>query len=292
MARSMTGFGRSEKLINGRRISVEIKSVNHRYFEFSARMPRICNFMEDKLKSLLQSKISRGKVDLYISMAQIEGTQSVVRANPDLAKSYLEALKTVAEATGLHCDVNVATVARFPDVITVEAAEIDPDSLWADVKLVAEEALDAFIAMREVEGEKLKDDVLSRLDTIEALAKKVEEESPKTLEAYRNRLYQKISDVLTDRTVDDARVLTEVAIFADRIAVDEETVRLKSHLNQYRNILKQNEPIGRKLDFLTQEVNRETNTIGSKSQNIEIAGVVVEIKSEIEKIREQIQNIE
>ncbi|MBR6735529.1 MAG: hypothetical protein IKL92_01510, partial [Oscillospiraceae bacterium] len=211
MARSMTGFGRSEQLINGRRIAVEIKSVNHRYFEFSTRMPRTCNFMEDKLKSLLQSRISRGKVDLSISMAQIEGTQSVVRANPDLAKSYLDALRAVAEATGLNCDVNVSTVARFPDVITVEAAEIDPDSLWADVKLVAEETLEAFIAMRETEGEKLKEDVLSRLDTIEALAKKVEEESPKTLEAYRNRLYQKISDVLADRTVDDARVLTEVA---------------------------------------------------------------------------------
>jgi len=292
MARSMTGFGRSEQLINGRRIAVEIKSVNHRYFEFSTRMPRTCNFMEDKLKSLLQGKISRGKVDLSISMAQIEGTQSVVRANPDLAKSYLEALKAIAEATGLNGDVSVSTVAKFPDVITVEAAEIDPDSLWADVKLVAEEALDAFIAMREVEGAKLKDDVLSRLVTIETLAAKVEEESPKTLEAYRNRLYQKISDVLADRTVDEARVLTEVAIFADRIAVDEETVRLKSHIAQYRNILEQNEPIGRKLDFLTQELNRETNTIGSKSQNVDIAGVVVEIKSEIEKIREQIQNIE
>jgi len=292
MARSMTGFGRSEQLINGRRIAVEIKSVNHRYFEFSTRMPRTCNFMEDKLKSLLQGKISRGKVDLSISMAQIEGTQSVVRANPDLAKSYLEALKAIAEATGLSGDVSVSTVAKFPDVITVEAAEIDPDSLWADVKLVAEEALDAFIAMREVEGAKLKDDVLSRLVTIETLAAKVEEESPKTLEAYRNRLYQKISDVLADRTVDEARVLTEVAIFADRIAVDEETVRLKSHIAQYRNILEQNEPIGRKLDFLTQELNRETNTIGSKSQNVDIAGVVVEIKSEIEKIREQIQNIE
>ena len=271
---------------------MEIKSVNHRYFEFSTRMPRTCNFMEDKLKSLLQGKISRGKVDLSISMAQIEGTQSVVRANPDLAKSYLEALKAIAEATGLSGDISVSTVAKFPDVITVEAAEIDPDSLWADVKLVAEEALDAFIAMREVEGAKLKDDVLSRLVTIETLAAKVEEESPKTLEAYRNRLYQKISDVLADRTVDEARVLTEVAIFADRIAVDEETVRLKSHIAQYRNILEQNEPIGRKLDFLTQELNRETNTIGSKSQNVDIAGVVVEIKSEIEKIREQIQNIE
>lgn len=292
MARSMTGFGRGEQVLHGRSITVELKSVNHRYFEFSARMPRTCGFLEDKLKSLVQSRVSRGKTDLYLTVTQIEGDDAAVRVNHALAKSYLDALRSLAAQTGLSCDVTAQQLARLPDVLTVEHADVDEDALWEDVRAVAEEAIDRFVAMRETEGERLRGDVLSRLETIETLVEKVEARSPQTLENYRNRLYQKLSEILADRAVDETRVLTECAVFADRIAVDEETVRLRSHIAQYRKILSQNEPVGRKLDFLTQELNREANTIGSKAQDVEIAGTVVELKSELEKIREQIQNIE
>lgn len=292
MARSMTGFGRSEQILNGRNIAVEIKSVNHRYFEFSARLPRSCNFLEDKMKRLIQSRVSRGKVDVLLTITQVEGGDSVVTVNRALAKSYLDALHLLAAETGLPCNIDAVQLSRFPDVLTVERADVDEDELWADVAAVTSEALDRFLAMREVEGERLCADVLSRLDTIEKLTGRIEEISPRTLEAYRSRLYQKLSEVLENRAVDDARVLTECAIFADRIAVDEETVRLHSHVAQYREILRQSEPIGRRLDFLTQELNRESNTIGSKAQDVEAAAIVVELKSELEKIREQIQNIE
>jgi uncharacterized protein (TIGR00255 family) len=288
----MTGFGRSEQILNGRNIAVEIKSVNHRYFEFSARLPRSCNFLEDKIKRLIQSRVSRGKVDVLLTITQVEGGDSVVTVNRALAKSYLDALHLLAAETGLPCNIDAVQLSRFPDVLTVERADVDEDELWADVAAVTSEALDRFLAMREVEGERLCADVLSRLDTIEKLTGRIEEISPRTLEAYRSRLYQKLSEVLENRAVDDARVLTECAIFADRIAVDEETVRLHSHVAQYREILRQSEPIGRRLDFLTQELNRESNTIGSKAQDVEAAAIVVELKSELEKIREQIQNIE
>jgi len=288
----MTGFGRSEQILNGRSIAVEIRSVNHRYFECAARLPRSCAFMEEKLKTLLQGRIARGKTDVSLSITQLEETDSEVRANTALAQAYLAALRQIAEATDTSEVVTAKELARFPDVLTVVHADVDEDALWADVKTVAEAALDRFVAMREVEGARLREDVLSRLAQIEALTGRVEELSPKTLEAYRARLYQKITEVLGDRTIDDARVLTECAIFADRIAVDEETVRLRSHVAQYRAILASDEPVGRKLDFLTQELNREANTIGSKAQDVAVAGVVVELKSEIEKIREQIQNLE
>jgi uncharacterized protein (TIGR00255 family) len=231
-------------------------------------------------------------VDVLLTITQVEGGDSVVTVNRALAKSYLDALHALAAETGLPCNIDAVQLSRFPDVLTVERADVDEDELWADVAAVTSEALDRFLAMREVEGERLCADVLSRLDTIEKLTGRIEEISPRTLEAYRSRLYQKLSEVLENRAVDDARVLTECAIFADRIAVDEETVRLHSHVAQYREILRQSEPIGRRLDFLTQELNRESNTIGSKAQDVEAAAIVVELKSELEKIREQIQNIE
>ena len=292
MAKSMTGFGRSEQLLGGRNIAVEMRCVNHRYFECSMRLPRSCGVFEEKIKSLLQSRISRGKLDLMLTVTQVERTDDVVTVNAALAKQYLAALQTLSEATGTPCSVTAQQLSGYPDVLTVTHAQIDEDALWQDIKTVTEDALSRFIAMRETEGERLCRDIEGRLDTIEALTHRVEEQSPRTLEAYRARLYQKIQDVLGDRTIDDARVLTECAIFADRIAVDEETVRLHSHIAQYRKILESGEPVGRKLDFLTQELNREANTIGSKAQDVEIAAVVVEIKSEIEKIREQIQNLE
>ena len=292
MARSMTGFGRSEQLLGGKSIAVELKSVNHRYFEFSARLPRGCGFLEDKLKSLVQSRVSRGKTDLTLTLVQVEGENAEVHVNTALAASYLAALRTLAEANGLPFDVTAVQLSRMPDVLTLQQKSVDEEELWQNVRTVAEEALERFLEMRALEGERLRTDVLTRLDTIESLVAKVEELSPRTLENYRARLFQKLSEVLADRSVDEGRVLTECAIFADRIAVDEETVRLRSHIAQYRSILEKDEPIGRKLDFLTQELNREANTIGSKAQDVEVAAIVVEIKSELEKIREQIQNIE
>lgn len=293
MTRSMTGYGRSQRQIDGWDITIEIKAVNHRYFEFSCRTPRSCSYMEDKLKSLAQGRISRGKVDLYLQLTNI-GTlcESVVRVNLELAKSYGAALQQLAGATGLPNDIGLAALSRYPDVLTLERAEVDEDALWQAVSQVTAEALDRFVQMRETEGARLRADILLRLDTVEKLTETVEAQSPQTVEAYRVRLYQKLTTLLTDRNIDDARVLTEAAIFADRVAVDEETVRLKSHLAQFRSILAQPDPIGRKLDFLTQELNREANTIGSKAQDAEIAAVVIALKSELEKIREQIQNVE
>lgn len=293
MTRSMTGYGRSQKQIDGWDITVEIKSVNHRYFEFSCRMPRSCTYMEDKLKGLVQSRISRGKVDLYLQISNVgEGGNSVVKVNLDLAKSYLASLQALSQETGLPYEMSLPILSRYPDILTSERAAIDEDALWIAVSQVAEEALNFFVLMRETEGKKLREDILLRLDNIEKLTEIVEKQSPQTVEAYRAKLYQKITTLLADRSIEDSRILTEAAIFADRVAVDEETVRLKSHLDQFRNILSQPDPVGRKLDFLTQELNREANTIGSKAQDAKIAAVVIELKSELEKIREQIQNIE
>lgn len=293
MIRSMTGYGRSQRQLDGWDITVEIKSVNHRYFEFSCRAPRSCGYMEDKLKSLAQGRISRGKVDLYLQLVNT-GTRadSVVRVNLELAKSYVAALQALCDATGLPNDIDLAALSRYPDVLTPERAQLDEDALWQAVSQVAGEALDRFVQMREAEGARLRADILQRLDTVEKLTGTVQTQSPQTVEAYRARLYQKLGVLLADRSIDDARVLTEAAIFADRVAVDEETVRLKSHLAQFRDILTQPDPVGRKLDFLTQELNREANTIGSKAQDAEIAAVVIALKSELEKIREQIQNVE
>lgn len=293
MTRSMTGYGRNQQQIDGWDITVEIKSVNHRYFEFSCRTPRNCNYMEDRLKSLVQSRISRGKTDLYIQLSDIGGTNGeVVKANTELAKSYIAALKELSAATELPLDISLSSLSRYQDVLTSERAAIDEDALWTAVCTVAKTALDNFVAMREVEGTKLREDILSRLENVLSLTETVEKQSPQTVESYRSKLYQKLTALLADRNIDDARVLTEAAIFADKVAVDEETVRLKSHVEQFKTIMQSPEPVGRKLDFLTQELNREANTIGSKAQDAKVAAVVIELKSELEKIREQIQNIE
>ncbi len=288
----MTGFGRSEQVLHGNTVAVELRSVNHRYFECAARLPRTCYFLEDKLKALLQSRISRGTVALFLTLTPMDSAGDEIRVNTALAGEYLRALRSLAEEEGVECRVTAEELARFPEVLTVVHPAVDEDALWQDVRTVAEEALDRFVAMRETEGKRLEEDILSRLDRICELTGEVERVSPKTLENYRARLYQKITEVLGDRTVDEGRLLTECAVFADRIAVDEETVRLRSHVDQFRRILSSGEPVGRKLDFLTQELNRESNTIGSKAQDVQAAALVVELKSEIEKIREQIQNLE
>ena len=292
MTLSMTGFGRGEQVLHGRDITVEIRSVNSRYFEYSSRIPRSFAFLDAQLKKQLAARISRGKVELGLTVQNVDAPDSTVQVNMELARSYQAALNQLSETLGVKNDLTAGALSRMPDVLTVTAARADEEELAADVAAVCEQALDAFISMRGVEGEKMKADVLSRLDTVESFVTRIEELTAGRVEAYTQRLYEKLKVILEDREIDDSRILTEAAIFGDKTAIDEETVRLRSHLAQYRQILSLDEPVGRKLDFLTQELNRETNTIGSKCQDIDITRIVVDIKAEIEKIREQIQNIE
>lgn len=292
MIKSMTGFGRGHAELNGRDITVEIRSVNHRYFEFSSRLPRNYSFAEEKLKSLLQGKISRGKVEVSVLVQNTAAVSEKITANREVIREYVDALREIKDEMELVDDLSLSAVMRLPDAFTVVKAEADEEQMWADLKTVAEEALDNFVKMRETEGARMKADLLSRLDTIEKNVEFVESRSPIIVEEYRKRLYDRMCEVLEGKSVDENRILLEAGIFSEKTAVDEETVRLHSHIAQFRSMLESAEPIGRKLDFLVQEMNRETNTIGSKVQDIEVTKVVVDQKSEIEKIREQIQNIE
>ena len=292
MVLSMTGYGRAGALLHGRDIKVELRSVNARFFEYSSRLPRSCAFLEDKLKKLVAAKVSRGKVELSLSIQTVTAADTVVSVNWSLAQGYRAALDSLIEKMELKNDVTAGMIARFPEVLTQTAAPTNEDELWQDVQSVALQAVDALVAMRAAEGEKLKADVAGRLDTIEELVAKIEQGSAGRVQAYSDRLYARLQELLGDRSIDESCLVTEAALFADKTAIDEETVRLHSHVAQYREILTLDEPVGRKLDFLTQELNRESNTIGSKCQDVAITRLVVELKSEIEKIREQIQNIE
>ncbi|WP_277668278.1 YicC/YloC family endoribonuclease [Caproiciproducens galactitolivorans] len=292
MIRSMTGFGRCEKMVNGRNIIVEIKSVNHRYFEFTSRITRGYGFLDDKLKSYLQSKISRGKIDVFVSVETLEDTDAQVLINHSLAAGYVNALRELSERYNLKDDISVNTISRYSDIFTIHKAPDDEAMIWDAVRMVTDEALQAFIAMRETEGARLKTDVLQRAQTILEIVGKIEQRSPQTVKEYQQKLFQKLKEMLGDSNIDEQRILTEAAIFADKVAVSEETVRLRSHFDQFANMLKSDEAVGRKLDFIVQEMNREANTIGSKCVDAQIAHMVVNIKAEIEKIREQIQNIE
>ncbi|MCI8755401.1 MAG: YicC family protein [Oscillospiraceae bacterium] len=291
MIRSMTGYGRAQQKIGPRDITVEIKSVNHRYFEFSSKTPRNCGYLEERLKTYLQEQVARGKVEANVFMQVTEGDATEVELNRDLAAAYVNALRSVTELD-LRDDLTLSSLARFPDIFTVRRQQENEDEVWQAVKTVADEALGKFVSMREAEGQRLTEDILSRLAEVEKLVGLVEERSPQTVEAYRERLAAKIQEVLADRQIDETRIITEAAIFADRVAVDEETVRLHSHIAQFKEILESGGCVGRKLDFLVQELNREANTIGSKAQDAQMARIVVALKSNIEKIREQIQNLE
>ena len=292
MIKSMTGYGRSQQVIDGREIVVEIRSVNHRYFEFSARVPRAYGYIEEKLKSFLQGSISRGKVEAGVTIFNVEGKDALIEVNKSIAKGYVDALRAANEELDLKDDITLSKLMRLPDIFNVVKAEEDEEAVWNAVKIAAAEALENFVTMRKTEGEKMTEDIGSRLSYIEELVESVEKRSPEITRLYRERLYNKIKDILGDRNVDEQRILTEAAVFSEKTAVDEETVRLRSHIHQFRTLLGSDEPVGRKLDFLIQEFNRESNTIGSKAQDIEVTRTVVELKSEIEKIREQIQNIE
>lgn len=294
MVKSMTGFGRCETEIDGREITVEIKSVNHRYFEFSCRTPRGYSFLDDKLKSYVASRVSRGKIDMFVSIGASDEAPSEVTVNHQLVSGYLSAMKELSQTYGIENDVTVVSLSRFPEVFTVHKAAEDEEKITENVLSVAEIALNSFVAMRETEGEKMKADILSRANTILSIVGEIEERSPQTVAEYENRLLERIKQTLEGFNVeiDEQRVLTEVAVFSDKVAVAEETVRLRSHFAQLEKILEYDGPVGRKIDFIIQEMNREANTIGSKVQDAVLAHKVVEIKSEIEKIREQVQNIE
>lgn len=292
MFNSMTGYGRAQETVNGKDISVEMKAVNHRYFECNARLPRAYGYLEEKLKALLNTKIARGKVEVGVTIFSTDSADTQVSVNEPLARSYIEALRSLGEPLGLSDTLSLSTLTRFSDIFQVTKVPEDEDAVWKSVKQVAEEALERFLSMRKAEGARLYDDIRGRLNTIEAHLLKVEEYAPQTVADYKARLTAKIEEVLENRSVDEARVLTEVALFADKIAVDEETVRLRSHLKQFASMIDSDQPTGRKIDFLVQEMNREVNTIGSKCQDLRVTNLVVEMKAEIEKIREQIQNVE
>ena len=289
MIKSMTGFGRCRTVLHGREISVEIKSVNHRFFEFSCRTPKGYGFLDDKLKALVNSRVSRGKIDMFVTVGAAEDTPAEVKINHSLVSGYINAMKEISEN-----DVTVTAISRFPDVYTVSKAPENEEEITADVLEAANTAIDGFIAMREAEGEKMKADILGRAEVILATVDEIDERSPQTVKEYEERLLDRINRTLQDYNIniDEQRVLTEVAVFADKVAVAEETVRLRSHFAQLSKIMESQTPIGREIDFIIQEMNREANTIGSKVQDAEIAHKVVKIKSEIEKMREQIQNIE
>lgn len=292
MVMSMTGFGRAEMTLGSRDIIVEIKSVNHRYFEFSCRTSRGCSFLEDKLKKYVNERVSRGKVDMYVSVTETDDASVEVELNKPLASGYINAMQTLANEYGIENDVSVSVLSRFGDIFQISRPPADEEAVFNDVKQVADAALEQFLSMRQTEGEKLRTDILSRAETIISIVGEIEERSPITVQEYRDRLYAKLSEVLQSANIDDQRILTEAAIFADKVAVDEETVRLRSHFDQMQKFLSSGEPVGRKLDFIVQEMNREANTIGSKVNDSALAHKVVDIKGELEKIREQIQNIE
>ena len=289
---SMTGYGRARQVLNGREITVELRGVNARFLEYSSRLPRAFAFLEDPLKKLVAARVSRGKVELSLTVQNTTAADTVVTVNWPLAKGYRDAMTALSEQLELKNDMSVSLIARMPDVLAQTAAPLDEEALWADVQTVAGQAVDAFLTMRAAEGEKLKADLLSHLDVVEQLVGRIEANTAGRVKAYSDKLYARLQELLADRSIDESRLVTEAAIFADKTAIDEETVRLHSHIAQYRDILSGDGPVGRKLDFLTQELNREANTIGSKCQDVDITRLVVELKSEIEKLREQLQNLE
>ena len=292
MVKSMTGYGRARQTLHGRDITVEVRSVNNRYLDCTVKVPRTYIFAEDAVKSRVQKAVSRGKVDVFITIDATGADETVVAVNEPLARGYYEALTKIRDMFSLEGELTAAVLAKFPDVLTVTKAEEDLESVAGDICAVLDEALEAYNAMRAVEGVKLCEDIAGRVTTIETVVGKVEERSPQTVAAYREKLTARMQEVLQSTTIDESRILTEAAIFADKIAVDEEPVRLRSHIAQLRTMLKSDQPVGRKLDFLIQEVNRECNTIGSKCNDLTIAQDVVNMKAEVEKIREQVQNIE
>ena len=292
MIKSMTGYGRSVQTLNGREFTAEVRSVNNRYLDCSVKLPRSVSFAEEAVKQAVKANVSRGKVDVFISIKSENGDEAKVSLNTAILEEYLAAMRCMVEQFGVKDDISVSTVSRLPEVFTVEKPQVDEDLLKADLLCVVNQALESYNAMRATEGAALDADLRSRGDTILELVAQVEAGNGKTVADYRTRLENKLKEVLANTAIDESRILTEAAIFADKVAVDEETVRLRSHLKQMNAMLSGGGAVGRKLDFLLQEMNREANTIGSKCSDVALARIVVDIKAELEKIREQTQNIE
>ena len=292
MIRSMTGFGAAKGTASGLALSVELRSVNNRYLDVGIKLPRGFLFAESFVKSFLQEKIARGKVDVFFTLDLDEGDRTRIRVNQKLAQAYLDAIGSLCGQLELPAGATALDIARFPDVLTAEKLEVNQEQFCEGLRPLLEAAVSDFNRMREREGEKIGEDLLKKADRMESLLASIEEQAPQTVAAYQKRLRDKMEEVLSDTGVLQERIIAEAALYADRIATDEETVRLHSHLSQFRGMLQEGSPIGRKLDFLIQEFNREANTIGSKCQDSEIAYLVVDLKSEIEKVREQVQNIE
>ncbi len=292
MIKSMTGFGRAIKEVDGYIITVELKSVNHRYFEFSCRCPRQYSFIDEKIKSYVNSRVSRGKIECYVGIEALNTESATVEVNNTLASAYVKALRKIADEYNLKEDYGAAAISSYPDVLVIRKAEEDEEKIWSMVKSVACDAIDKFIDMRTSEGKIMYNDVYSRSQYILDCVSFIEERSPQTVKEYNEKLIARVHEIIGDVSLDENRIIQEVAVFADKVAVAEETVRLRSHIEQLRQFLISDEAIGRKIDFLVQEINREANTIGSKCNDVEISRKVVDMKAEIEKIREQIQNIE
>lgn len=292
MIRSMTGFGRYELEVHERRINVEIKAVNHRYLDLSIKMPRSFNVFESKIRNVIREYIERGKTDIYISCEELGEERLSLKYNRELAKGYLTYLKEMAEEFGLECETRASTLARFPEVFTMEQEEGDEAEIWQDLEQALRAAAEAFKASREHEGELLKQDLLEKLDIMKDAQSVIEERMPQLIGEYRERLRTKLMEVLADNAIDENRIVTEATIYADKICVDEEMVRLKSHITAMKAELEKGGAVGRKLDFLAQEMNREANTTLSKSSDLSVADAAIELKTMIEKIREQVQNLE
>ena len=292
LIKSMTGYGRAVETVNGREFTVELRSVNNRYLDCTVKMPRSLSFAEEAVKQRVKQSVSRGKVDVFISVKSETAEDTTITLNKAVLEGYLAAMRQMVTEFGVQDDISVSAVSRLPEVFSVEKPEVDEEQLLADLMHVVGKALEGYDAMRRTEGAALDADLRSRGNTILTLVEQVEKGNALTVEAYRARLYAKLQEVLSNTSIDDSRILTEAAIFADKVAVDEETVRLRSHLTQMNTMLSGGGAVGRKLDFLLQEMNREANTIGSKCTDVRLARIVVDIKAELEKIREQTQNIE
>lgn len=293
MIKSMTGFGRCELADGERKFTIEMKGVNHRYLDVNIRMPKKLNFFETAIRNLLKQSVSRGKVDIFITYEDLSEGQAVLKYNETLAKEYLVCLKQMEESFGLENDIRVSTLSRYPEVLTMEEQALDAEEIWNVLKKAMEGALEQFVETRTMEGENLKKDILSKLDGMQKLVAYIEERSPEIVKEYREKLEEKVKELLEDSQIDDGRIAAEVVIFADKICTDEEVVRLKSHISHMQEVLRTEESgIGRKLDFIAQEMNREANTILSKANDLEVSNCGIDLKTEIEKVREQIQNIE
>ena len=292
MIKSMTGYGRCERIIGTKKITAELKSVNHRFSDYNIKVPRQYGFLEDRVRQLISKEVARGKIDVYVNLESCGEADKTVMVNKELAGNYVEILRDLCETFSLKDDISVSTIASFTDIFRAEPKRDDEEEIWTAVSEVLADAVSSFISMRAREGERIERDLRERVTYMKSLANEIDKLSPMAVQVYKAKLYQKIKEVIDEREPDAARILTEVAIFADKVAVNEETVRLASHYDEFFSILDSNEPAGRKLDFLIQEINREVNTIGSKASDLEIAKLVVTLKGEIEKLREQIQNIE